>query len=344
MTVVSCLFGSCASIKSRTYRPRALLLSLALLVPDGFALAPTILRTEFLDNPLGLDTTRPRFSWIVEDPSTGARQTASQVQVASALEKLTAGRADLWDSGKVTSAKSHLVEHGGGALLSRQRLWWRVKSWDKDGKEGEWSRPARCEVGLLHAAVWQAEWIAVPQEVPVQSETARTWAMYTGLAGEDHAKTVAFLLQHFPPAPLFRREFAVAGKVRSARLYLGVRGYAVPSLNGRRVGERRLDPAYREYDFNTHYVVLDVAEYLRAGRNVIGLELGGGWHGIGEERAIGAVEKLRKRSESFIARLDIETDHGRFPRRPGWSCGRPNCPSTAPRRRRPTRSTAANLS
>jgi alpha-L-rhamnosidase len=98
--------------------------------------------------------------------------------------------------------------------------------------------------------------------------------------------------------------------VKRARLYLGVRGYAVPSINGRRVGDRRLDPAYREYDLNTHYVALDVTDHLRSGRNSIGLELGGGWHGIGEERAIGAVQKLRKRSECFIARLDVDTDQG----------------------------------
>lgn len=92
--------------KSRAYLPRALLLSLALFASNGFAQVPTALRTEFLENPLGLDTTRPRFSWIVEDPSTGARQTAYQLQLASSLEKLVAGVVDLWDSGKVTTAKS----------------------------------------------------------------------------------------------------------------------------------------------------------------------------------------------------------------------------------------------
>ena len=35
------------------------------------AAAPTTLKTEFLDNPLGIDTAKPRFSWIVEDTTHG---------------------------------------------------------------------------------------------------------------------------------------------------------------------------------------------------------------------------------------------------------------------------------
>ena len=79
------------------------------------ALEPTSLKTEFLENPLGLDTAKPRFSWIVADPAEGAKQTAYQVQASSSEEKLTKGEADLWDSGKVTSDQSHLVEY---ALVS----------------------------------------------------------------------------------------------------------------------------------------------------------------------------------------------------------------------------------
>ncbi len=290
---------------------RAIAVALALIVPlPLMADAPVSLSTEFLSTPLAIDRVHPRFSWRIEDTTPGARQTAYRVQAASSAEQLAEGRGDLWESGKVVSDQSHLVAYSGRTLASRQRVWWRVKTWDKDGREGDWSEPARFEMGLLSAADWQAQWIAVPKEVPVQSPTTRAWAMHTALAGESHGKAVDFLLQNFPPVPLFRRDFEVAGVVKRARLYLGVRGYAVTSLNGQRVGDRRLDPAYREYDFNTHYIVLDVADYLRSGRNVIGLELGGGWHGIGEERAIGAVQKLRHRSECFIARLDVETDMG----------------------------------
>jgi alpha-L-rhamnosidase len=70
------------------------------------AIEPTTLKTEFLENPLAIDTAKPRFSWFVEDATTGAKQTAYQVQAASSSEKLAKGEADLWNSGKVASEQS----------------------------------------------------------------------------------------------------------------------------------------------------------------------------------------------------------------------------------------------
>ncbi len=130
------------------------LISLFLLVILSFTLtgsgnkviAPVELRTEFLKNPLGLDTAKPRFSWIIGDATPGAKQTAYQVQAASS-EKFD--KADLWDSGKIVSEQSHLVEYDGKPLVSRQQVWWRVKTWDKDGKEGWWSQAATFAVALL---------------------------------------------------------------------------------------------------------------------------------------------------------------------------------------------------
>ncbi|NBT35631.1 MAG: hypothetical protein EBT03_08870, partial [Betaproteobacteria bacterium] len=140
-----------------------LLLATLLLAPlAAHAIAPTALKTEFLENPLAIDTTQPRFSWVVEDPSTGAKQTAYQLQASSSPEKLAKGEADLWDSGKVASNQSHLVEYGGRALVSRQSVWWRVKTWDKDNQEGPWSAPGSFAVGYLAEEDWKAQWIKAP--------------------------------------------------------------------------------------------------------------------------------------------------------------------------------------
>lgn len=128
--------------------------------------APTRLKTEFLDNPQDVDTTQPRFSWIVEDTTPGAIQTAYQLQAASSpdfKEPL------LWDSGKVDSDQSHLVPCAGKPLASGQHVFWRVKSWDKDGQPSDWSTPASFAVGLLDPSDWQAQWIAVPLPEPVET-------------------------------------------------------------------------------------------------------------------------------------------------------------------------------
>ncbi|NDE47276.1 MAG: hypothetical protein EB006_14790, partial [Betaproteobacteria bacterium] len=100
-------------------KPTSTLLATLLLAPlAAHAIVPTALKTEFLENPLAIDTTQPRFSWVVEDPSTGAKQTAYQLQASSSPEKLAKGAADLWDSGKVACHQSHLVEYAGQPLVS----------------------------------------------------------------------------------------------------------------------------------------------------------------------------------------------------------------------------------
>ena len=104
------------------------LITALLLAPlAALAIAPTALKTEFLENPLGIDTANPRFLWIVEDPTPGAKQTAYQLQAASSAEKLAKGEADLWDSGKVASDETLGIEYGGPASPSRWFVWWRIK-------------------------------------------------------------------------------------------------------------------------------------------------------------------------------------------------------------------------
>jgi hypothetical protein len=53
-------------------KPAFSLLAALLVAPlTVHAIEPTSLKTEFLDNPLGIDTAKPRFSWIVEDTTHG---------------------------------------------------------------------------------------------------------------------------------------------------------------------------------------------------------------------------------------------------------------------------------
>ena len=131
------------------------------------AMEPSSLKTEYLENPLGIDTAKPRFSWIVEDATPGAKQTAYQVQAASSLEKLAQGEADLWDSGKVASDETLGIDYGGSPLASNSFCWWRIKVWDGSGKESGWSKAATFSTGLLQPEDWKAKWIGAPQDKSV---------------------------------------------------------------------------------------------------------------------------------------------------------------------------------
>ncbi len=79
----------------------------------------TNLRCEYLENPLGIDVSNPRLSWILESAKRGQMQKAYQVLVASTQENLTNNIGDLWDSGKIDSDQSVHVVYKGNNLLRR---------------------------------------------------------------------------------------------------------------------------------------------------------------------------------------------------------------------------------
>src|SRR5437762_13403003 len=56
------------------------------------------LKTEHLSEPLGIQTPRPRFRWLMDSTERGQLQAAYQILVATSLEKLQADTGDKWDS------------------------------------------------------------------------------------------------------------------------------------------------------------------------------------------------------------------------------------------------------
>ena len=92
------------------------------------------LRTENLDNPLGLDVAQPRFSWRLSSDKKNVRQKSYRILVASTPDLLEQGRGDLWDSGVVRSGDQLWIAYAGKTLKSNQRGWWKVLvETDRDG-------------------------------------------------------------------------------------------------------------------------------------------------------------------------------------------------------------------
>ena len=95
---------------------------------------PVEMRVDDLKTPLGIDDPTPRLSWQLRDLARGAKQTAYEVLVATRAELLAAGKADVWDSGRVESGQSLNVRYAGPAVVPSTRYFWRVKVWDAAGK------------------------------------------------------------------------------------------------------------------------------------------------------------------------------------------------------------------
>ena len=127
------------------------------------------LKCEYAINPLGIDTSAPRFGWILKSATRGQAQSAYQILVASSAEKLEDDSGDKWDSGKVSSAQSVNVVYKGKALASRDICWWKVRVWNSAGAKSPWSKPAKFEMGLLKPSDWKGKWIgAKPPSVPAE--------------------------------------------------------------------------------------------------------------------------------------------------------------------------------
>ncbi len=142
---------------------------------------PHDLKCEYMSNPLGIGEATPRFSWKLGDTTRGAMQTAYQLMVATSRPQLDREKPDIWNTGKVSSGRSVLVEYEGPPVGSSTKYFWKVRSWNKDSVPSDWSDPAWFETGLLKENDWKADWISgQPVESPGLTESFGYWIWHPG--------------------------------------------------------------------------------------------------------------------------------------------------------------------
>jgi alpha-L-rhamnosidase len=78
------------------------------------------------------------------------------------------------------------------------------------------------------------------------------------------------------PARWLRKEFNVDKKVLRATVSFSGLGWSELYLNGGKVGDRVLSPAFAQYDRRVFYVTGDVTKELQRGKNALGVVLGNG--------------------------------------------------------------------
>ena len=78
----------------------------------------------------------------------------------------------------------------------------------------------------------------------------------------------------------FRKEFVLPANVCSARLYYCGLGYATVYINGKRLDDAWLDPAFTDYSKRVEYVCIpEVKQNLISGSNTIEVVVAAGWRG-----------------------------------------------------------------
>jgi alpha-L-rhamnosidase len=184
------------------------------------------LKVDCLERPMGLENVLPRFSWRLESHERGVRQSAYRILVASDEERLKAGRGDLWNSGKISSARSIGVRYTGRQLTSRQRCWWCVQVWDDKGLVSAPSTISWWEMGLLDPKDWTAQWLAVEDAVAKADRIAGLHWIWGGAVAE--AGSHRFRLKfHLPVASLGGEFFAAINEWEDQITGIWIDGAAV---------------------------------------------------------------------------------------------------------------------
>ena len=212
------------------------------------------LKVEMQENPEGVATANPRFSWQISSLTPDLVQQSYQIQVARTEKDLKDERNLVWDSGMVESDLSVLIPYEGDDLLSRGEYYWRVKVICNHG-ETAWSDINHWSMALLNKSEWQAEWIGED----ALSNPGETASGNTRLA-----------------ARYLRKQFTAEKRVKRAMLYISGLGSYEAYLNGKRVSEDVFAPMVSWYPERVYYNVYNVTSLVQKKENLLGVKLGNG--------------------------------------------------------------------
>ena len=215
------------------------------------------------------------FSWLAEG--------CAGWQQAYRLCVMENGR-PVWDTGWTESRCSASVEYTGPMLCWNRDYTAQVCLRTLLGQELT-SAPLHFSTALDPSADWDADWLCSGFVLPGTT------------------------------APMFRKQFRLDALPARAKLFFCGLGYHEVYLNGRKVGDQRLSPAWTDYRRRVNYVVYDLLPYLRSGENVIGVMLGAGWYSNEES----------KPRPCFTAQLHLTMPDGtqqirRTRVQDGWQC------------------------
>ncbi|MFV0589990.1 MAG: family 78 glycoside hydrolase catalytic domain [Draconibacterium sp.] len=241
--------------------------------------APENLKSEYLENPIGIDTKTPRFTWQLQSDKPGILQQAYQIIVGTDSLKVVNDEGDAWDSGSIQS-ETIPAKYAGEELFPFTKYYWKVKVQLQNGNWIAYSKVTSFETGMMDQPNWKGDWFSVSYDFNIK------------------------------PAPYFRKEFKVEKKIKSARAYIAVAGLYELYLNGSKVGNHRLDPMYTRFDRRTLYVTYDVTKQLSEGKNAVGVILGNGWYNH-QSTAVWYFDKAPWRARpKFCMDLKIQYEDG----------------------------------
>lgn len=201
------------------------------------------LRCEHLRTPLGIDNPQPRFSWKIKGDKGSWYQNGYCIDLGTdSLELVRKKPKDF------IREEQQLVKLENFGLKPFTKYYWKLTIWGKDNDSC--SAISSFETGMLNKSNWQGVWISDVYGTNVELK----------------------------PAPYFRKGFNINKKIKGARAYVATAGLFELQVNGKKIGDHKLDPMYTRFDRRTLYVTHDITAALQNGENSLGVILGNGWY------------------------------------------------------------------
>ena len=145
---------------------------------------------------------------------------------------------------------------------------------------------------VLSCCLLSAAWIAGSYEMPPEVEYGKFFAD--------------------APAPVLRREFALAGEVEKGTWSIAAAGLVDAYVNGERVTPTAI-PGWTDFASRVLVYDYDVTRFLKRGENVLELRLGNGWYNLLPMKMWGRYnlrENLAQGTPCVHATLDVATKGG----------------------------------
>ncbi len=220
------------------------------------------MKVQGLCEPIGIGTRQPVFSYIVKERPQGA----FRLLAASARELLRQDVGDLWDSGICTKSETFGIVYEGKELASRQKVYWKVMVWDREGNPLGQSDISCWEMGLLHKEDWKGTWIGQGDDYKGDKSIAPM------LMKEFHVDKCILNNEMSEKG----KDVGKGGSRGGGRLYISGLGLFQATLNGHKLSDNLFEPGESDATKTVYYVVYDVTDKLREGSNVLQVTLGNG--------------------------------------------------------------------
>ncbi|GFP74685.1 family 78 glycoside hydrolase catalytic domain [Clostridium fungisolvens] len=196
------------------------------------------LRIEYQAKPIGLDVRKPRFSWIIASDEKNVLQTAYSILVTKDGETV-------WNTGRVDSNSSVLVEYQGIELEPCSLYNVLVEVWDNKGNQS--CIESYFETGLLKGTNLKADWITHNFEAEEQA------------------------------CPVFVKEFKTEKEIDTVRVYATALGVYEIKINGEKIGDTYFAPGWTNYKKRLQYQTYKADGMLKED-NKIEITIGNGWY------------------------------------------------------------------